>query len=81
METGYLSVLASRVARASYGVIVKEHYVVERHFNEELVEDPNDSKRKWALNQIQWLIKKVRARTLPAHRRELMRELTPTRAT
>lgn len=64
METGYLSVLASRVARASYGVIVKEHYVAERHFNEELVEDPNDSRRKWAINQIQWLIKKVRDRIL-----------------
>ncbi len=60
METGYLSVLASRVARASYGVIVKEHYVAERHFNEELVTDPNDVRKRWAINQIQWLIKKVR---------------------
>ncbi len=59
METGNLSVLATRVARASYGVVVKEAYSPAQHFNEDVVEDPFDSKKRWAINQIQWLIRKV----------------------
>jgi len=59
METGNLSVLATRVARASYGVVVKEAYSPAQDFNEDVVEDPFDSKKRWAINQIQWLIRKV----------------------
>ncbi|PHH92326.1 hypothetical protein CDD83_7915 [Cordyceps sp. RAO-2017] len=58
-ETGYLSVLATRVARASYGVVVKQVYTPARHFDEDIVQDRFDSKKRWAVNQIQWLIQKV----------------------
>ncbi|OAQ94032.1 Hsp70 family chaperone [Purpureocillium lilacinum] len=58
METGNLSVLATRVARASYGVVVKEAYSPAQHFNEDVIGDPFDSKKPWAINQIQWLIRK-----------------------
>ncbi|KAM4054455.1 Hsp70 family chaperone [Hirsutella rhossiliensis] len=57
-ETGYLSVLATRVARASYGIVVKQPYRPSNHFDEEIVKDPFDSKKRWAINQIQWLIHK-----------------------
>lgn len=62
METGNLSVLATRVARASYGVVVKEAYSPAQHFNEDVIGDPFDSKKPWAINQIQWLIRKVLSR-------------------
>ncbi|KAK2591513.1 hypothetical protein QQS21_010788 [Conoideocrella luteorostrata] len=58
METGNLSVLASRVARASYGVVVREVYSPARHFDEELFQDPSGSKTLWAVNQIRWMIRK-----------------------
>ncbi|UNI23980.1 hypothetical protein JDV02_009765 [Purpureocillium takamizusanense] len=58
METGNLSVLATRVARASYGVVVKEAYSPAYHFHEDVIQDPFDSKKQWAVNQIQWLIRK-----------------------
>ncbi|RDA93550.1 hypothetical protein CP533_3995 [Ophiocordyceps camponoti-saundersi (nom. inval.)] len=58
-ETGFLSVLATRVARASYGVVVKELYTRSRHMDDgEFEQDPFDSSRHWVLNQIQWLIRK-----------------------
>jgi len=60
METGNVSVLASRIARASYGVVVSEMYSPALHFNEEVVPDRFDPSIKWAKNQIQWLIRKVR---------------------
>ncbi|KAM7216812.1 hypothetical protein V8F06_007789 [Rhypophila decipiens] len=55
---GTTSVLAARVARASYGVIVQEVYSPALHFNEDLQPDPFDKGKKWAINQIQWLIRK-----------------------
>ncbi|OAA75505.1 Hsp70 family chaperone [Akanthomyces lecanii RCEF 1005] len=58
METGNLSVLASRVARASYGVIVKEVYSPAKHFDEEVISDPFNSGKRWAVNQVQWMIRK-----------------------
>lgn len=59
LETGnQLSVLATRIARASYGVIVKELYSPEVHFDDDVRKDPFDSKKKWAMNQIEWLIRK-----------------------
>lgn len=50
--------LATRIARASYGVVVHELYSPALHFNEDLRPDPYDRKQKWADNQIQWLIRK-----------------------
>ncbi|KAF4464878.1 hsp70 [Fusarium albosuccineum] len=58
MESGDKSVLTTWIARASYGVIVQEVYSPAKHFDEDLREDPWDSSMKWAINQIQWLIKK-----------------------
>ena len=60
METGNMSVLSSRVARASYGIIVSEVYSPSQHFNEDVEQDRFEPEKKWAKNQIQWLIKKVR---------------------
>lgn len=55
---GATSVLSTRIARASYGVIVQEIYVPAVHDNEDVRVDPFEKNKKWALNQIQWLIKK-----------------------
>ena len=59
METGNRSVLASRVARASYGIVVYEVYSPQLHFNEDVEQDRFEPEKKWAKNQIQWLIRKV----------------------
>ncbi|CCC10430.1 unnamed protein product [Sordaria macrospora k-hell] len=55
---GATSVLSIRIARASYGVIVQEIYVPTMHTNEDVRPDPFEPSKKWAVNQIQWLIKK-----------------------
>jgi hypothetical protein len=55
---GQASVLATRIARASYGVIIMEEYNPSKHFLEDTITDAMDPKKKWALNQIQWLIRK-----------------------
>ncbi|KAK4122039.1 hypothetical protein N657DRAFT_622632 [Parathielavia appendiculata] len=55
---GTASVLAARVARASYGIIVKHPYSPVLHFNEEIVTDRYETDKKWAVNQIEWLIRK-----------------------
>ncbi len=55
---GMASVLAARVARASYGVIVKHAYVPEQHVYEDIAHDEHEPNKMWAINQIQWLIKK-----------------------
>jgi len=59
MRSGNLSVLASRVARASYGVVIKEKYDAKNkgHFDADRAVDPQDG-TEYAVNQIQWLIKK-----------------------
>lgn len=59
METGSLSVLAMRIARASYGVIIKEVYSPAKHFGEEVIQDQFDPSKRWAINQVQWMIRKV----------------------
>lgn len=59
MDTGQLSVLASRVARASYGVRVRQVYSPALHFDEEVLPDQFNSKKLYAVNQIQWMIRKV----------------------
>ncbi|KAF7554297.1 hypothetical protein G7Z17_g3034 [Cylindrodendrum hubeiense] len=58
LETGNMAVLASRIARASYGVVIREPYSPATHFDEDIAEDRFNGKKKWALNQIQWLIRK-----------------------
>lgn len=60
MESGNKSVLSSWIARASYGVVVQEAYMPAKHFDENVRQDPWDPNVKWATNQIQWLIRKVR---------------------
>jgi hypothetical protein len=55
---GTRSVLAQRIARASYGVIVQEAYVPAKHFDEDLADDRFSPGQKFAINQIQWLIRK-----------------------
>jgi hypothetical protein len=55
---GVASVLAARVARASYGVIVKRPYSPAHHANEDIVDDDYDPEQRWAINQIEWLIEK-----------------------
>jgi hypothetical protein len=59
IETGNKPVLASYIARASYGVVVREIYNPERHFNEDIVNDDHDPSQRWAVNQVQWVIRKV----------------------
>jgi hypothetical protein len=59
MEPGNKSVLSNWIARASYGVIVQEVYSPAKHFDEDVRVDPFERGKKWAINQIQWLIKKV----------------------
>lgn len=59
MESGNKSVLTDWIARASYGVIVQEVYSPAKHFDEDVRIDPFEAGKKWATNQIQWLIKKV----------------------
>lgn len=50
--------ITHRCARVSYGVVVNQRFDPERHHNQVIYRDPRD-KKKWALNQIEWLIKEV----------------------
>lgn len=59
METGHLSVLATRIARASYGVVIKEIYSPAKHFDEDVIQDQFDPSKRWAVNQVKWMIRKV----------------------
>jgi len=54
--------ITHRCARVSYGVVVNQRFDPERHHNQVIYKDPRD-KKKWALNQIEWLIKEVCRRT------------------
>lgn len=59
METGNMPVLATYIARASYGVVVREPYSPDRHIGEQLEQDQFDPNQTWAVNQIEWIIRKV----------------------
>lgn len=59
METGNMSVLAARIARASYGIIMREVYSPAKHFDEDVLQDPFDPRKRWAVNQVKWMIRKV----------------------
>ncbi|KAK3386092.1 hypothetical protein B0H63DRAFT_191937 [Podospora didyma] len=54
---GQASVLSARIARASYGVIVQEGFSPGVHDERDMRPDPYDG-QMWAVNQIQWLIRK-----------------------
>lgn len=58
IESGTRSVVVTRKARASYGVMCKMQYNPEIHFQEELKTDPLDG-QTYAMSQIDWLIRKV----------------------
>ncbi|KAM6538186.1 hypothetical protein FALCPG4_000069 [Fusarium falciforme] len=58
METGNMPVLATYIARASYGVVVREPYSPDRHIGEQLEQDQFDPNQTWAVNQIEWIIRK-----------------------
>ncbi|UPK98335.1 hypothetical protein LCI18_009270 [Fusarium solani-melongenae] len=58
METGNMPVLATYIARASYGVVVREPYSPDRHIGEQLEQDQFDPNQTWAVNQIEWVIRK-----------------------
>jgi hypothetical protein len=60
-ENDRMPVIISHIARASYGVIVQQVYSPAQHFGEDIRDDPYERNKKWAVNQIQWLIKKVRS--------------------
>jgi cell division ATPase FtsA len=52
--------IVSRHARVSYGVVVNLKYNPDIHRGQSFVKDPRDGK-KWIPNQIEWLIRQVRA--------------------
>ncbi|KAJ4254954.1 hypothetical protein NW762_009754 [Fusarium torreyae] len=58
MESGSKAVLSTWIARASYGFVVQQIYMPTQHFDQDVRQDPWDPNVKWAINQIQWLIKK-----------------------
>ncbi|KAK8867494.1 Hsp70 chaperone protein [Apiospora arundinis] len=57
LDSGSLPVIVSRIARSSYGVVCKVKYDPNIHVNEDVVKDPFDGE-KYAMGQIDWLIKK-----------------------
>ncbi|KAL2684520.1 hypothetical protein Neosp_005598 [[Neocosmospora] mangrovei] len=65
METGNMPVLATYIARASYGVVVREPYSPDRHIGEQLEQDRFDTNQTWAINQIEWVIRKFIRRLSP----------------
>ncbi|SPJ84068.1 related to hsp70 protein [Fusarium torulosum] len=57
-ENDRMPVIVSHIARASYGVIVQQLYSPAQHFGEDIRDDPYERNKRWAVNQVQWLIKK-----------------------
>ncbi|KAK4186983.1 hypothetical protein QBC35DRAFT_474913 [Podospora australis] len=51
------SILRTRIARASYGVVTSPKYSKLRHFGQKVSVDPFDGKR-YVSDQIQWLVKR-----------------------
>ncbi|KIW32228.1 uncharacterized protein PV07_03788 [Cladophialophora immunda] len=49
--------IVQRCAPVSYGVVVNQKYSQQRHFGQRVVRDKRDGK-KWAVDQIEWLIRK-----------------------
>jgi hypothetical protein len=55
--------IRERCARVSYGLVVNQPYNPEHHMGERVVKDPRDRKR-WAVGQVDWLIRQVRIHRL-----------------
>ncbi len=55
------SALKTRIARASYGVLCREPYNPSIHVGEEVEFDQYIKGKRWAINQIEWFIRKVGA--------------------
>ncbi|KAK1758161.1 hypothetical protein QBC47DRAFT_410878 [Echria macrotheca] len=51
------SILRTRIARASYGVVIREPYSTKRHFNQPQIVDIWDEK-VYATEQVRWIVKK-----------------------
>jgi hypothetical protein len=51
-------VYKERCCRNSYGILVRQLYDPQLHWREDIEKDPRDRKQ-WAINQIDWFIKKV----------------------
>jgi hypothetical protein len=52
--------LKTRIARASYEVLCRQPYDPSVHVGAQVEYDSYDKKQKWTLNQIRWLIRRVR---------------------
>jgi hypothetical protein len=53
--------LKTRIARASYGVLCRQLYNPNYHIGADVDYDVYNKSQQWALNQIEWLIRKVLA--------------------
>jgi hypothetical protein len=53
--------LKTRIARASYGVLCRQIYNPNYHIGADVDYDVYNKSQKWALYQIEWLIRKVHA--------------------
>jgi hypothetical protein len=53
-----ITAIEKRCAPVNYGVVVNQRYDQNLHFGQRVVRDKRD-KRKWAIDQIEWLIRKV----------------------
>lgn len=59
------SILRTRVARASYGVVIEQPYSKRNHFSQGIRLDPLNQK-KYVTDQIEWLVK--RGDRIPANK-------------
>ena len=59
------SILRTRVARASYGVVIEQPYSKRNHFSQGIRLDPLNQK-KYVTDQIEWLVK--RGDKIPANK-------------
>lgn len=64
LESGFIPVLINRRARASYGTVCKTKYNPAIHEGEVVRKDPFDGEM-YAMDQIDWIIKKVSNSGLP----------------
>jgi len=58
LESG-TSLLTYRVARRSYGIVCREEWNPNIHVDEDVVMDNFIPGKRWANNQIDWIIRKV----------------------
>jgi hypothetical protein len=54
-------IISARIARASYGIVVRAPYSPGLFAtDEDIVQDEYERSKTWAINQIHWIIRKVR---------------------